>query len=162
MLKVLELGSGCGIVGLAFAALHENCHVLLTDLESAEKISRWNLVHSRSQLQGKATFELFDWECPVPPSTLPDIILIADCTYNSDSATSLVQAIQRCVTSRDTIIVLAHKTRHDSEAVFFRLMAEHFQTVDYSVFSTLPLAGNSMSSGIGAESVDLYTFRSIL
>ena len=158
---MLELGSGCGIVGLAFAALYENCHVLLTDLESAEKITRWNLVHSRGQLQGKVTFELFDWECPAPPSISPDIILIADCTYNPDSATSLVQAIQSCVTSRDTIIVLAHKIRHDSEAVFFRLMAEHFQIVNHSAFSTLPLASHSMSSEIGTETVDLYTFKTL-
>ena len=156
---MLELGSGCGIVGLAFAALHENCHVLLTDLEPAEKIARWNLVHSRSQLQGKATFELFDWERPVPPPISPDIIFVADCTYNPDSATSLVQAIRRCAASRDTIIVLAHKTRHDSEAVFFRLMAEYFQVVNHSAFSTLP---HGMSSGVGAETVDLYTYKSIV
>ncbi|KAF8422895.1 putative methyltransferase-domain-containing protein [Tirmania nivea] len=138
-LKVLELGSGCGIVGLALAALRGSCHVLLTDLPSAEEISQRNLQHSQKQLQGDVSFQILDWDDPVPPSTSPDIILIADCTYNPDSAASLVRAIEKCVNgSRETIIALAHKKRHDSETLFFDLMGKHFQMVNHSEFSTLP------------------------
>ena len=36
-LKVLELGAGCGIVGIAFAQLVK-CDMLLTDLEDAQEI----------------------------------------------------------------------------------------------------------------------------
>ncbi|RPB28829.1 hypothetical protein L211DRAFT_800647 [Terfezia boudieri ATCC MYA-4762] len=163
-LKVLELGSGCGIVGLALAAIRGSCHVLLTDLPSAEKISQRNLQYSRKQLQGDVSFQIFDWDDPVPPSTSPDIILIADCTYNPDSAASLVRAIENCVNgSRDTIIALAHKKRHDSETLFFDLMGKRFQIVNHSEFSTLPGSGKLCNqdtySGIGTEPVDLYTFR---
>ena len=161
---MLELGSGCGIVGLALAAIRGSCHVLLTDLPSAEEISQRNLQHSREQLQGDASFQIFDWDDPVPPSTSPDIILISDCTYNPDSAASLVRAIEKCVNgSRETIIALAHKKRHDSETLFFDLMGKHFRIVNHSEFSTLPVRGKLYNrdafSGIGAEMVDLYTFR---
>jgi len=163
-LKVLELGSGCGIVGLALAAMRGSCHVLLTDLPSAEEISQRNLQYSQKQLQGDVSFQIFDWDDPVPPSTSPDIILIADCTYNPDSAASLVRAIEKCVNgSRETIIALAHKKRHDSETLFFDLMEKHFQIVNHSEFSTLQgrgkLCNQDSFSGIGAELVDLYTFR---
>lgn len=161
---MLELGSGCGIVGLALAALRETCHVLLTDLDSAEEICQWNIKCSQTHLQGNASFQIFDWDDPAPPATSPDIILIADCTYNPDSATSLVQAIHRCVNgSRETIIVLAHKKRHDSESLFFDLMGKHFQIVDHSEFNTLPVKGKLRNQdsglGTGAEVVDLYTFK---
>ena len=163
-LKVLELGSGCGIVGLALAAMRGSCHVLLTDLPSAEEISHRNLHHSRKQLQGNASFQIFDWDDPVPPSTSPDIILIADCTYNPDNADSLVRAIEKCVNgSRETIIALAHKKRHDSETLFFDLIGKHFQIMNHSEFSTLPgegkLRNQDSFSGIGTEVVDLYTFK---
>lgn len=163
-LKVVELGSGCGIVGLAFAALWRSCHVLLTDLESAEEISERNIEYFLAQSQGRVSFRIFDWEDPVPPSVCPDIILIADCTYNPDSAVSLVHAIEKCVNgSKETLILLAHKKRHDSETLFFDLMKEKYQMVNRSEFSTLPAEGKLRNqdpfSVIGAEVVDLYIFK---
>jgi len=160
-LQVLELGSGCGIAGLALAAIRGSCHVLLTDLQSAKEISQRNLQHSQKELQGDVSFQIFDWDDPVPPLTSPDIILIADCVYNPDSAASLVQAIEKCVNgSRETIIALAHKKRHDSETLFFNLMGKHFQIVNHSESSTLLGRGNQDEfSRVGAEMVDLYTFR---
>ena len=161
-LKVLELGTGCGIVGLTLAALRKDCQVLLTDLESAQEIIQRNLEMCRTQLQGKVTFQVFDWSDLEPPMLCPDIILIADCTYN-DCLAELVGAIERCVGgSTDTIIVLAHKRRHDSELAFFELMAKRFEIAHHSDYNTASqgrLDNQDVPIENGVQGVDLYTFK---
>lgn len=167
--KILEVGSGydkpsqtcyseayslrCGIVGLALASLHDRCHVTLTDLPLAEEIIRKNL--GDASLRGKAIFEVLDWDQPIPKSLVSqhwDIVLVADCTYNVGSASSLVKVLTNLVgDSPDTVIVLAHKKRHDSEDLFFELIGAFFQIVDRISFHN-----GDRETGI---LVDIYTFR---
>ncbi|CAZ86505.1 unnamed protein product [Tuber melanosporum] len=63
-LEVLELGSGCGIVGLALASLYKNCRVTLTDLPLAEEIIVRNLRCSGSE--GNVNFKPLDWDQNIP------------------------------------------------------------------------------------------------
>ena len=169
-LNILELGCGCGIVGLGLVVLLDNCHVTLTDLPSAESIAVRNIEHSRNKFRGTASFRVYDWDDPISPYSQdqkpPDIILVADCTYNPDSASALVQALVRCVNgSRDTVVVLAHKRRHESEKRFFDIMRERFETVDYCSFVVKDAEGLVGSDGEGEKydsAVNLYTFRLLL
>ncbi|KAF8464615.1 putative methyltransferase-domain-containing protein [Kalaharituber pfeilii] len=159
-LKIVELGSGSGIVGLTLTALKSNCRVLLTDLESAEEVVQRNLECSQTQWQGVAAFQVFDWNDSLPPSQPPDIILVADCTYNPDSAALLVQAMRRCVSgSRDTIVVLAHKKRHESETLFFDLICKSFEIVQQSRTEMGATLESDVYPGMGTEVVDIYIFR---
>lgn len=140
-------------MGLALALLHERCHVTLTDLPLARDLLQKNL-HS-ANLQGKASFEALDWDQLASKKITSqhwDIILVADCTYNVASAPSLVEVLTKLVgNSLNTIIVLAHKKRHDSESLFFELMSIVFGVVDQITF------GNGDQ---GTETlVDIYTFR---
>lgn len=170
-LKILEVGSGydkpppsptyhseayslrCGIVGLALASLHDRCHVTLTDLPLAEEIIQKNL--GAASLRGEAFFQALDWDEPIPRSLASqnwDIVLVADCTYNVGSAPSLVKVLANLAgNSPDTVVVLAHKKRHDSEDLFFELIGTFFEIVDCISFNN-----GDRETGI---LVDIYTFR---
>ena len=127
-LNVIELGSGCGIVGISLAQSIPDCDVLLTDLPEAREIAERNIRCANPAMGSKVSFLELDWEKPLPATVASksfDLILIADCTYNIDSGPSLVRTLRSLVlkTSK-SIILLAMKVRHESELGFFDLMQE--------------------------------------
>jgi hypothetical protein len=139
-LRALELGTGVGLVGLALAHLRRSTQlgrteVTLTDVESARPIAERNA----SLLLGGSpspaapdnlaiTFAPLDWEAPLPADIagqVYDLVLVSDCTYNPDSGPALVRtlkALAEC--SPSLLVVVASKTRHESEAVFWQRMGE--------------------------------------
>ncbi|KAJ5142903.1 uncharacterized protein N7515_001690 [Penicillium bovifimosum] len=124
-LQVVELGAGCGIVGIALAQMLPNCSVLLTDLPEVGEIITRNINAAQPATMSSLRYQNLDWDDP--PENLCsqpiDLILVSDCTYNSDSLPALVSALDRLVrTSPEAIILVALKRRHDSETVFFELM----------------------------------------
>ncbi|KAI5805381.1 putative methyltransferase-domain-containing protein [Peziza echinospora] len=221
-LAILELGSGCGIVGIALSLILQcrpgkrNSRIVLTDLPSAEEVATRNIEANcivrgggerqqqqqeegelEGQEEGKAetVFRVYDWDDPLPPQNVfdqdinggenenphhmhknnnsirkPDIILVADCTYNPDSAAALVKTLRRCClptgaggnthsrdfglsgdtdTNTETVVVLAHKKRHESETLFFELMAQAgFVVVDQYGFSTKAKSGSLAQPGV--------------
>ena len=91
-LKVLELGTGCGIVGMTLASVVPNCNVHLSDLPEAREIIERNIIYYSLQLTNgsKLTFEELDWDNELParyvrPGGRVDLVLASDCTYNADS-----------------------------------------------------------------------------
>jgi predicted O-methyltransferase YrrM len=126
-LKVLELGTGCGLVAATLAHSINSSKVeciTATDLPDAEAIATANLTLAGSDKLGYANL---DWSEPLPnnvSSTTYDLVFVADCTYNSDVVPYLVKTLAKLVTGKDTLICLAMKVRHDSEAIFFDLMEE--------------------------------------
>jgi predicted O-methyltransferase YrrM len=147
-INILELGSGCGTVGLGIATLHPQCNVTLSDLQLAEEIMQRNL--DSSGLVERVRSVTLDWEKKVPSSLLEqafDVVLVADCFYNAASAPHLVRVLMQLTeNARNTIIVLAHKKRHDSEEVFFELL-ESFVTV------------NRADIEVGESYVNLYVLK---
>jgi predicted nicotinamide N-methyase len=127
-LKVLELGSGCGIVGISLAQAIPDCDVLLTDLPEAREIAERNIASMNPAMGSKATFLELNWDQPLPQAVQAkpfDLILVADCTYNPDSAPSLVQTLTALVEKAPkSVVLLAMKVRHQSELVFFDLMRD--------------------------------------
>lgn len=124
-IQVVELGAGCGMVGIGLTTMVENCEVLLTDMAEAEEIIKRNVDQSNPKTNSVAKFQVLDWN--EPPAELCDksldLILVSDCTYNSDSQPALVSCLSRLVrSSPDAVILVALKRRHESEAVFFELM----------------------------------------
>ena len=91
-LRVLELGTGCGIVGMTLASVVPNCHVTLSDLPEAREIVEKNISECVLTLTNGSnlSFEELDWDDQIPawlarPESRIDLVLAADCTYNPDS-----------------------------------------------------------------------------
>lgn len=153
--KVLELGSGCGIVGIGLTQLLSNCEVVLTDLPEAAEIAQRNVEVANSS---SVRFEVVDWDEALPASVGQhpfDVVLVADCTYNPDSSPSLVRTLAAVAgRSPDTVVVVAMKVRHASEAVFFDLMGQAGFAVRETLSQPLPTEASSEE-----EHVDMFVFQ---
>jgi len=165
-LKVLELGAGCGIVGIAFAKSFPDAKLMLTDLPEAEEIARYNIAASTASAKNSGSpnlsYQNLDWAEPLPTSLEAeaiDLVLVADCTYNPDVVPHLVSTLSSIVHSksesdsgRRTLVLLAMKVRHDTERIFFDLMeASHMRVVD-SLVLPLPHLGEE------EQEIEIYLF----
>jgi hypothetical protein len=88
-----------------------------------------NKAQADAHLAQGATLEccVLDWDAPLPHQARQpwDLILVSDCIYNADSHTSLVGTLTSLAAlSRDTMVVMATKVRHESEARFFDMMGD--------------------------------------
>ncbi|CAN9418748.1 unnamed protein product [Alternaria alternata] len=139
-LNVLELGTGCGMVGIAIAQTISNSKVLLTDLQEAREIVERNMHYAIEAPGASLDFMELDWDADLPDilqstSEQLDIVVAADCTYNPDSrnkvdltsiySPALVNTLTRLVkASPEIVVAIAMKMRHSSEEVFFELMED--------------------------------------
>lgn len=166
----IELGSGCGLVGLTLATAYPKSTVFLTDLIEAEELCRRNLELASATTSG-VEFCVLDWYDRVVPEMIRtkrvDVIVAADCTYNTGSVPALVGMFEILTeANEDAIILLAHKPRHDSEYLFFELMKKDFDIIERC---EVPLPKTSdWEDGEGEEGeehmsssqrVNLYTFK---
>ena len=156
-LQIVELGCGCGIVGIVSAHNRTNCRVILTDLLEASGLAVRNAGSASLHGSSGISFQALDWEMDVPdlPSDGPiDVILASDCTYNPDSSPALVRTLTALAgQSPQATVIIAMKVRHSAEIIFFDLMqsAGFVNRSHYSV--VLP--------GIEADNdkVDIYYFN---
>lgn len=160
-LSVLELGSGCGIVGIALAQMRPRCDVLLTDLPEAMEILGRNISIAQPSEGSDLTKTTLDWEDDIPRHIREraiDVILISDCTYNSDSLPALVRTLSNLtLSSMEAQVILSMKVRHSSEAAFFDLMSDAgFVEVEHSSID-LPDRLRSQR-GERRELVEIYVF----
>jgi len=89
-LRVLELGTGCGVVGIALAHILQDATVLVTDLPEVTEIIQRNVSCAKPAAGSSIRFEKLDWDSVLPSSLTTDamtfdLVLAADCTYNPDS-----------------------------------------------------------------------------
>ncbi|KAJ6017896.1 hypothetical protein N7451_001275 [Penicillium sp. IBT 35674x] len=154
-LQAVELGAGCGIVGIALATMLDQCNVLLTDLPEVEKIVMRNIDEAHLKPSSSVRYQNLDWDEPPPNlcSQPIDLILVSDCTYNADSLPTLVSVLDRLVrTSPDALILVALKRRHESEAIFFDLMKD---AAFIAQQTTVPLPSQHDQS----DTIELYCYR---
>ena len=126
---VLELGAGCGIVGITLASIFDSLEVMLTDLPQAMEVMNRNIQASSMASNSTLKSLVLNWDDELP-GELPrnvDLVVVSDCTYNADALPSLVKVLTRLsVNSPDVTILVAMKRRHESEDVFFSLMENSF------------------------------------
>jgi predicted nicotinamide N-methyase len=113
-LRVLELGSGTGLVGLAAAAIW-GADVQLTDLEEILPNLNRNVLANNKAIEwagGTATTAVLDWETPEAidgPSTQEKkypVILAADPLYSPEHPSLLVQTIQGWLSTEVSAMVV--------------------------------------------------------
>lgn len=162
--SILELGSGCGIAGLQLADLCPTSDVLLTDLPDAMDIMNHNVERAKFvSNRGKIATAILDWDESLPERVAKrrfDLVIVSDCTYNPDSIPKLVKTLNSVADdSPNALIVVSLKVRHDSEAIFFDLMAgAGFVEAEHTAF---PLPDRYRSeTGQELEVVDIYVYRS--
>nr|POE51544.1 upf0665 family protein c23c4.06c [Quercus suber] len=132
-LNLIELGCGCGSVGISVAQAIPDCDVLLTDLPEARELVQLNIARMQPAMSARVRFQPLDWEehAQLPEALrrrTNDLIVVSECTYNVDTLQPLVDTLVALVDrSPKAVIIVATKTRHDSEKAFFDLMrAAHF------------------------------------
>ncbi|PGH26741.1 hypothetical protein AJ80_01505 [Polytolypa hystricis UAMH7299] len=158
-LNAIELGTGCGIVGISLAQLLPSCSILLTDLEEVQDLLSHNLAAAKMANCSTATFRALNWEDELLPAAIArvkqDLIAVSDCTYNCDSLPVLVKTLGALVdVSPGAIVLVALKRRHESEDVFFDLMRDARFTVKENATRTF--------SSLGLEEkveVEMYVFE---
>ncbi|KAI9746260.1 MAG: hypothetical protein M1835_002487 [Candelina submexicana] len=161
-LRILELGAGCGIVSLSLAHLLPSSSILLTDTPEAQPLITHNInsfltTSSPTTTKPTISFKVLQWQDPLPQKVAEqrfDLILVADCTYNPSSVPSLVTTLAALVQqSPHTLIIVAMKMRHESEKVFFELMAK--AGLKELAHVAVPLPGAFSES---EEKVDIYEY----
>ncbi|KAL7528516.1 hypothetical protein ACHAXR_002493 [Thalassiosira sp. AJA248-18] len=109
---VLELGSGCGLVGIASGILGAK-EVIMTDLPYSLPLMRENVERNKSSWMGKSQrieCKECDWFQPPPMNELlghtnkkgisPDVILVADCVWLSCLIAPLLQTLKTYESAR--------------------------------------------------------------
>ncbi|KAI4253191.1 MAG: hypothetical protein LQ352_003842 [Teloschistes flavicans] len=168
-LSVLELGTGCGIVGLVFGSIVPHSWAVLTDLDDdALRFAGINAQRCPRALDSTREWRPLDWKDPQSftlDRTL-DFIVASDCTYNSDSIPHLVHTIneleQRVTELGDGVpgpkVLISTKVRHPSESMFFTLLKDHgFEKEEYTSIA-MP-DKYRQSTGQDLETVDVYIFK---
>ncbi|KAM1147970.1 hypothetical protein EV1_039175 [Malus domestica] len=119
--KVVELGSGCGLVGCIAALL--GGQVVLTDLPDRLRLLRKNIeVNLRhGNMRGSAKVMEFTWgDDPDPELTEPppDLVLGSDVIYSEEAVLDLLSALQQ-LSGGETTIFLAGELRNDAVLEYF-------------------------------------------
>lgn len=159
-LNVLELGSGCGIVGKALASIRPDCHVILSDLIDAMELILHNIADSQLASGSRLSSMILDWGQELPASITAeqfDLILVCDCTYNSDSIPALVKTLSALIARLPAaMVVVANKIRHDSELSFFVQMADA-GLVEVEQL-TLPIRGGSPTAEDASQNIHVHVY----
>jgi SAM-dependent methyltransferase len=160
-LHVLELGCGCGIVGIGLAQTVPDCAVLLTDLPEVDELVERNIQIANPAMSSKIDFVALDWEAPLPATVSArtfDLILVAECIYNSDSIPPLVDTLERLVQrSPKAVVLISTKVRHESEAMFWDLF--HKRGFKQMSQTSLPVPGiPGYGYGDSASAIDIYIY----
>ncbi len=160
-INILELGAGCGIVGIALAHWFPNCAVQLTDLPEAQDLLSRNLNQALPATNSSLRSRVLDWDVESDESSLERglaLIIVSDCTYNADSFPDLVRTLTRLSsTSPGVRILIAVKRRHDSEGIFFDLMRDAQMRILENTTIDLPNADSV--SDVNPPEVELYLYQ---
>ncbi|KAJ8069952.1 hypothetical protein OCU04_000358 [Sclerotinia nivalis] len=162
-INILELGAGCGIVGITLAKLFSDKinKILLTDLPEASEILEKNISIMASKPDTSrccsCSHQVLDWSTPLPEDVRGErweLVAVADCTYNPDVVPDLVQTLTKLRDgNKGMLILLAMKVRHDSEMVFFEFMEKEGFGIVERCKVPLKMVGEE------GQEIEIFVFR---
>ncbi|KAK9468185.1 putative methyltransferase-domain-containing protein [Lipomyces arxii] len=129
VVRVLELGSGTGLVGLVLgnamknAGHEENIKITITD-----QINMMGLMTSNVRLNGLediVTPTELDWGSDSSGMKVPDVILAADCVY-FEPAFPLLEKTLLDLTGPNTLVLMSYKKRRRADHKFFHSIRKSF------------------------------------
>ncbi|KAL7901671.1 putative methyltransferase domain-containing protein [Trichoderma sp. SZMC 28014] len=151
--RILELGAGGGLVGLAVAAGCElQAPLILTDQDVMLELMKHNI--QLNELEGKATASILDWGETLPEAVVahkPDVILAAECVYFEPAFPLLMQTLKDLFElNSDAVVYFCFKKRRRADMQFVKaakkaFVVEEIFDEDRPVFQR--------------ESLFLFTFR---
>lgn len=134
--RILELGSGTGVVGIA-AALLGATRVLLTDLNYTLPNTRSNVDRNRRYFRLGSSVDVaeLDWFRPetYPSSETFDLVLAADVVWVEQLVPGLVNAL-RAAAATGAVCLIGHQTRTTATD---NLLFKHLSQAGFTV-TTLP------------------------
>lgn len=102
--RIIELGSGTGILGCALLPiLSNNGRITLTDLPELVPLLRKNAKSDQ------VSVEPLDWTWPILPRFTADLVLCVDCIYN----TALVRPLVRVLATFDAPVLVVIELRDE-------------------------------------------------
>ncbi|KAH9853831.1 putative methyltransferase-domain-containing protein [Lenzites betulinus] len=121
--RVLELGSGTGLVGLVAGKL--GARVCITDQAPLLGIMKQNV--SLNQLESYVSVAELNWGEPLPLDLpKPDLILAADCVYFEPAFPLLVQTLADLVHDGSPEVLFCYKKRRKADKRFFTFLKKEF------------------------------------
>lgn len=153
--RVLEIGCGCGLVGIVAAALGSTS-VLLTDLEMQIPIIRRNIYLNQSLFDASrcevsaASFSFGSTAGTLNNYGLSevDLVLGADIGYDIELHFPIVQSLQSLLENSGTVIVLAEEIRWKDIYGWYRECLG-------SSFPNLQVVSRSYSNSIRKTEIDI-------
>lgn len=119
-----------------------------------------NITDSQLALGSQLSSLVLDWDRDLPGSITAeqfDLVLVCDCTYNTDSIPALVKTLSALVAQSPTaMIVVANKIRHDSELSFFDQMAEVGLVEDEQL--TISVGDGPLVTDSAPQNIDIHVY----
>ncbi|KAK9364570.1 putative methyltransferase-domain-containing protein [Lipomyces kononenkoae] len=137
-IKIIELGSGTGLVGLALGNAYNlatrprtvedvGVDIVITDQANMLSLMADNV--ELNDLQGIVSAEILDWGADLPENytnPYPDVILAADCVYFEPSFPLLEQTLLS-LTGPNTLVLMSYKKRRKADNRFFQSIKKNFR-----------------------------------
>ncbi|KAL0914160.1 hypothetical protein M5K25_017670 [Dendrobium thyrsiflorum] len=129
--NVVELGSGCGLVGCVAALLGAN--VILTDLHDRLKLLKKNVdvnVGVLGNARGSARVMELSWGDDLSTefvAPLPDFVVGSDVIYSEDAVTDLLHTLRQLSGSHTTIFLAGELRNNAVLECFLEAALEEFQ-----------------------------------
>jgi len=131
---VLELGSGCGLVGLRLAAL--GAHVVMTDVPQVLELTCRNVQANLAVISsGSVCTEPLTWGQPLSERLVSlktcegfDWVVGSDIVYHEHLFDSLASTLRDVCGSKSQILLCHEDRRVEIESDFFSRLAYHFSS----------------------------------
>ena len=141
--RIIELGSGTGLVGyLVHALALDGCQIDVTDQDVMLPLMRENLLlnfpstdsNTAPSESGNGFVRVAELDWATPPPALftdpaPDVLLLADCVYLESAFQPLVDTLAALATDK-TEILFCYQKRRKADKRFFGLLKKQFAFED--------------------------------
>ncbi|OAA51387.1 hypothetical protein BBO_01334 [Beauveria brongniartii RCEF 3172] len=127
--RILELGAGGGLVGLAVAlGCGVESRLMLTDQAEMLELMKHNI--ALNQVGNKATASILNWGEPLPQDVVdykPDVILAGECVYFEPAFSLLMQTLRDLVAlNPEAVIYFCFKKRRRADMQFVKMARKAF------------------------------------